>query len=61
MSEFDKIDVCVRCEIREFCESLPADLSCEDAKEAYNYQRASEHRDYCFQYEPTYSPEDGAC
>lgn len=29
-SEFDKIDVCVNCKIREFCKEQPDDMSCED-------------------------------
>lgn len=29
-SEFDKIDVCVKCKIREFCNEQPDDMSCED-------------------------------
>lgn len=33
MSEFDKIDVCVNCEFRDFCESLPEDMTCEEVKE----------------------------
>lgn len=31
MSEFDKIDVCVNCKIKDFCAQFPEDqYSCED-------------------------------
>lgn len=34
MSEFDKVCVCDKCPISEFCESMPEDLSCGDVQEA---------------------------
>lgn len=31
MSEFDKVDVCVNCKIRDFCANYPDDqYTCED-------------------------------
>ena len=29
-SEFDQIDVCVNCKIREFCDAHPECMYCED-------------------------------
>lgn len=34
MSEFDKVDVCVRCKLRKFCEEFPDELSCADVVNA---------------------------
>ena len=34
-SEFDKIDVCVKCKIRKFCNEQPEDMSCETVKKLW--------------------------
>ena len=66
-SEFDKIDVCVNCKIREFCIEQPDDMSCEEVMRLagilpkdYDYERASDERDYCEHWEPTYNLDDGS-
>ncbi len=41
-SEFDKIDLCVHCEAREFCQQQPEDLYCEDIKRAYEQSKLAD-------------------
>ncbi len=58
ISEFDKVDACVNCKIREFCSQYPDDqYTCEEIMEmagVFDYERASDMRTYCECYEPSY-------
>jgi hypothetical protein len=41
-SEFDKIEVCVHCEAREYCDQHPEVMYCEDIKRAYDRSKLAD-------------------
>lgn len=43
----------------DFCQHCGSPMEVEH-EDDYDYERASDMRDYCERYEPTYNPEDGS-